>query len=192
MGTLKIDRAFLRGVPERPEATAMLSAILHLARALGRTVVVEGVETEAQEAFLRAEGSPLAQGFLLGRPMPAELLETRALLAVSPRVSVDVVVRHGPRVERHAAATLPAALALLEREARAIAAAPLRRTVDLRVRSFAPVEQVAARVELRGRRAGVDVRGDGSVEAWTGGWRRRVVAQRDGESPYEALRRVLA
>jgi hypothetical protein len=106
-------------------------------------------------------------------------------------VSVDVVVRHGARVVRHTAPDLPAALALLEREARAIAAGPPRPTVDLRVRAFTPVQQVAGRVELRGPRAGVDVRGDGSVEAWTGGWRRRVVAQREDESPYEALRRVL-
>jgi EAL domain-containing protein (putative c-di-GMP-specific phosphodiesterase class I)/PAS domain-containing protein len=75
VSTLKIDRAFMRGVPERPEAAAVVTAILQLARALGRTVVAEGVETEAQRDFLIQEGCPLAQGFLLGVPAPPEALE---------------------------------------------------------------------------------------------------------------------
>jgi EAL domain-containing protein (putative c-di-GMP-specific phosphodiesterase class I)/PAS domain-containing protein len=75
VSTLKIDRAFMREVPERPEAAAVVTAILQLARALGRTAVAEGVETEAQRAFLVREGCPLAQGFLLGAPAPPEALE---------------------------------------------------------------------------------------------------------------------
>jgi len=79
MQTLKIDRAFLREVPENGDAAAIVTAILRLARALGRTTVAEGVETEAQRRFLADQQCPLLQGFLLGRPMPADAVE--ALLA---------------------------------------------------------------------------------------------------------------
>ena len=105
-----------------------------------------------------------------------------------------VTFRLGPKVERLAAGTLEEALGVLEERGRGAAAGAGRRTVDLRVRRFEPVQQVAARGELRGPRrlrAGVDVRGDGSVEAWTGRLKRSVVEQRPGEDAYAALRRVL-
>jgi hypothetical protein len=62
-------------------------------------------------------------------------------------------------------------------------------------RSYSPVQQVAARGELSGPgglRGGVDVRGDGSSEAYTGRLRRRLVERRAGETSYEALRRALS
>ncbi len=102
-------------------------------------------------------------------------------------------VRSGPRVERHRFGELDAALAELETRARSLAERPHTRPVDLKVRRFEPVAQVVARLELAGPgrlRAGVDVRGDGSVESYTGRVRRRVVEQRPGESPYDALARV--
>jgi hypothetical protein len=106
-----------------------------------------------------------------------------------------VVIRSGPRVERLDAASLDAALDLIEERARALARGTRRGPVDVRVRTFEPVQQVAHRLELRGGgggvRAGIDVRGDGSVEAWTGRVRRRVVVQERGESAYAALRRTL-
>ncbi len=72
---LKIDRSFLVGVPADPEAAAIVTAIIELAAALGMDAVAEGVETEAQRLFLVAHGCPLAQGYLLGRPVPAAEIE---------------------------------------------------------------------------------------------------------------------
>jgi hypothetical protein len=109
-------------------------------------------------------------------------------------VSWRVTVRDGPHVEKLRAAELAEALDLVEREGRALAAGPGRRTVGLRGRSFTPQQQVAGRIELRGPGVcvGVDVRGDGTAEAWTGRLRRSVVEQQERESPYDALRRLLA
>jgi hypothetical protein len=109
-------------------------------------------------------------------------------------VEYRVVVRSGPRVARLEAGSLDAALELIEARARELARGPGRESVELRYKTFEPVQQVAHRIELSGPRrvhAGVDVRGDGSIEAWTGRLRRRVVEQEKGESPYDALRRTL-
>ena len=90
---------------------------------------------------------------------------------------------------------LAEALAALEREGEQLQEEADARPVDLRLgRKFEPVQQVFARLELAGPgrlRAGVDVRGDGSVEAWTGRVRRSLVKQLPKESAYEALRRTL-
>jgi hypothetical protein len=106
-----------------------------------------------------------------------------------------LTVRAGSKVQRAHFEGLDAALDALETEVRALAQSERRQAVDLGVREFAPVAQVAARAELSGPRrlrAGLDLRGDGSVEAFTGRVRRRVVEVREEETPYAALRRVLA
>jgi diguanylate cyclase (GGDEF)-like protein/PAS domain S-box-containing protein len=71
---LKIDREFVDGLGSEPEDTAIVAAVLSMAAALELDVIAEGVETEEQLAWLRSRGCGLAQGFLLGRPMPAEEL----------------------------------------------------------------------------------------------------------------------
>ncbi len=88
--TVKIDRAFLRQVPENTEASAVVTAILRLSDALGRTAVAEGVETAAQHAFLAEQGCPMAQGFLLARPAPADVIEPLLYADQTPS-SVSVV-----------------------------------------------------------------------------------------------------
>ena len=71
VSVLKLDRTFLIDVPERREATAVVTAVIELAAALDMAAVADGVETEAQRAFLVDRGCPLAQGYMLGRPAPA-------------------------------------------------------------------------------------------------------------------------
>src|SRR4051794_2451092 len=109
-----------------------------------------------------------------------------------------VTFRDGARVQRTAEPTLDAALDALEARARAAADGPGLAAVDLRSRRWEPGDQVAARGELRGPqrwrpavRAGLDVRGDGAVQAWTGAPERAIVEPREGEDAYAALRRAL-
>jgi EAL domain-containing protein (putative c-di-GMP-specific phosphodiesterase class I) len=73
---IKVDRAFLRGVPTDPQATEILLGILRVAAATGADVTVEGVETEEQLDLLEAHGCRFLQGFLLSRPVPAEQFES--------------------------------------------------------------------------------------------------------------------
>jgi hypothetical protein len=110
-----------------------------------------------------------------------------------------LTVRSGPKVERRTYDDLDEALRRLEQRATELAADAPRRSFDTKMRRFAPAEQVVARLELSGPerlvpsvRGGVDVRGDGSVQAYEGRTRRRLVHPRKGESPYAALRRTVA
>ncbi len=69
---IKIDRSFVSGITEKSANAAIVRAIVALATNLGMEVVAEGVETEGQAGFLRGCGCSYAQGYLFGRPQPAE------------------------------------------------------------------------------------------------------------------------
>jgi diguanylate cyclase (GGDEF)-like protein/PAS domain S-box-containing protein len=76
---LKIDRSFVSRVDADVDNANMVRAMIDLAQNLGMTALAEGIETEAELAFLVEHGCPLGQGFYLGRPLPAS--EIPAFLA---------------------------------------------------------------------------------------------------------------
>ena len=84
---IKIDRSFVIDVDSKAGNQALVSAIVGLGRALGLSVVAEGVETDAQAARLRQLGCDVLQGFLYARPMPVEQFEGYVVAAVGRRAS---------------------------------------------------------------------------------------------------------
>lgn len=81
--TLKIDRAFITGVPENPADCRILRAMIIFAKSLDLTVVVEGVETREQARICRDYGADLLQGYLFSKPLSSSAFE-------------QLLVRHSP------------------------------------------------------------------------------------------------
>ncbi|AWN46421.1 GGDEF domain-containing protein [Methylobacterium terrae] len=75
---IKIDRSFIREICDSREALAVVQAITGLSRSLGIATTAEGVESAEQAACLRREGCTQLQGYLYGRPVPADALPERA------------------------------------------------------------------------------------------------------------------
>jgi diguanylate cyclase (GGDEF)-like protein len=91
---LKVDQSFVRDIPGSDDDCAIVRAILAMAANLGLEVIAEGVESAAQEDFLRAEGCHEIQGYFLSPPISADSFYERFLSA-------------GQTLSEHARATLP-------------------------------------------------------------------------------------
>jgi diguanylate cyclase (GGDEF)-like protein len=70
--TIKIDRMFIRDLADNAEDRAIAAAIIEMGKALGLIIVAEGVETSAQEAFLRSRSCDELQGYLFSQPVTAQ------------------------------------------------------------------------------------------------------------------------
>ena len=118
------------------------------------------------------------------------------MIARMPRWSL--ILRNGPRIERARFDTLPAAVDALESRIDELAPHARRQAIEVFKRRYDAVRQVVVRGEIAGPtrvlprvRGGVDLRGDGSSEAYVGHWRRSLIELAPGETAFDALRRVL-
>ena len=104
---LKIDIKFVRDLGHTPQSSAVVSAIIALARSLGLRVVAEGVENLRQMEVLHRLGCGIMQGFLFSRPiLPADLelwLEQTVLPRKAPWIGQATALEYGAEASRAAA-----------------------------------------------------------------------------------------
>ncbi|NCT81774.1 MAG: EAL domain-containing protein [Comamonadaceae bacterium] len=93
---VKIDRTFVRDLGITPQSSAVVTAIIALARALGLRVIAEGVETLRQMEVLHRLGCSQMQGFLFSKPLPADELERWIAQTVLPRKAPWITQADGP------------------------------------------------------------------------------------------------
>src|SRR5262249_2255429 len=91
---IKIDRSFVRNLPDSPNDAIVVQTIITMSRSLGFSAIAEGVETQAQREFLERNGCPIWQGFLLGRPVCVTAFE-RLLRVAEAQNSVPAAVSQG-------------------------------------------------------------------------------------------------
>jgi len=85
--TVKIDRSFIRNVPDSHSDTQITSAVIALGHSLGLAVIAEGAETQKQIDFLRKEGCDEVQGYFFSRPIPAADVESFLGRAADPNLA---------------------------------------------------------------------------------------------------------
>jgi EAL domain-containing protein (putative c-di-GMP-specific phosphodiesterase class I) len=78
---LKIDRVFVTGIDRNPSDAAIARSIVLLGKELGLAVIAEGIETAAQEHTLQKLGCSIGQGYLYGRPTPADAVRITSALS---------------------------------------------------------------------------------------------------------------
>jgi diguanylate cyclase len=94
---IKLDQSFVQRLPSDAAAAAIVRTVLALGRSLGRPILAEGIETEAQWRFLAGEGCASGQGYLLARPVGIDQLAT-AIAAAARMSSRDEDVVAAPRI----------------------------------------------------------------------------------------------
>jgi diguanylate cyclase (GGDEF)-like protein len=92
---IKIDKSFTQGVLDRRDCKAVIASTLALAQGLGIMTTAEGIETEEQFNYMRKAGIDLAQGYLFGRPVPADQLDLSG--AAPPDISKNDLRESDPR-----------------------------------------------------------------------------------------------
>ena len=96
---LKIDRSFVRDLGITPQSSAVVTAIIALARSLGLRVIAEGVENLRQMEVLHRLGCGVMQGFLFSRPIPPDELERWLQQTVLPRKAPWIVQAGAEHIE---------------------------------------------------------------------------------------------
>ena len=72
LSAIKIDKSYIKGIPNKPNDVAITSALIALAHKLGIEVIAEGVESAEQVQFLSAQGCDMVQGYFLSHPVSAQ------------------------------------------------------------------------------------------------------------------------
>jgi EAL domain-containing protein (putative c-di-GMP-specific phosphodiesterase class I) len=85
---VKIDRSFVRNIVADPESHSIVDAIVRLSHSMGKSVVAEGVEDEAQLATIRGLKCDIAQGYWFSRPIPREQVPSLLLRHASKRAAI--------------------------------------------------------------------------------------------------------